>query len=546
MIQTVKVGYKIPEGDQVDIPFSHLIVCGVSQLSGKTTTIESLLSRSTRKSIVFKTKIGEKSFVNGHNIPPFFRDRSDYEFVKSLIEAYSKEKIFIEKGTLMDLTKGAKSLKEIKESIDNTLTNAKMRAMEKEIYTRLQHYLGNLIPQIESAKLSKTLSLETGVNIMNLERFSEEVQSLVIQSVLDEVLKNHHDTIVVIPEAWKFIPQRYNNPCKRSVESFIRQGATNGNYIWMDSQELSSVDKAPLKQVSTFLLGYQSERNEVKHTLDQIPLPAKSKPLADQIMTLKKGQFFLVTNTGVTLVYVQPFWLDDTAAKEIAGGGTDAGGFMVIDDVGCRSFKDVKKLSEKIDMNKCPTCRNASISTFSVPKGVISPVFTEIPLKEPDVKTYFDLQITSLRAELLERIEKLESKIANPSQQICVVSPLEKLKKTFQEEAKRFVLERVEKLDSDQKILLLFIESQEKGCGLKIIIDKCFHLSPTSGGNQKRFSDKVKHLDSQQIIRRDKNNIIYPNLMNFIKSYCEIHGSTEQEIREVYNHIMTELAGGRP
>jgi len=33
-------------------------------------------------------------------IQAFFRDRSDYEFVKSLIEAYAKQKLFLEKGRL--------------------------------------------------------------------------------------------------------------------------------------------------------------------------------------------------------------------------------------------------------------------------------------------------------------------------------------------------------------------------------------------------------------------------------------------------------------
>jgi hypothetical protein len=124
----------------------------------------------------------------------------------------------------------------------------------------------------------------------------------------------------VIPEAWKFIPQKYNNPCKRGVESFIRQGATNENFIWIDSQDMAGVDKAPLKQISTWILGYQSERNEVKHTLDQMSLPKKLKPKEDDIMTLNKGHFFLSSFDGVKKVYVQPSWLDDKTSVAIALG----------------------------------------------------------------------------------------------------------------------------------------------------------------------------------------------------------------------------------
>ena len=186
----IKLGYEIPSGREVTVPLSHIIVCGVTQLSGKTTTLEALLKRSEKKSIVFKTKIGERSFTEGQETAPFFKDRSDYEFVRSLIEAYAKEKLHLEKGTLMELCKGSASLTDIKIKVDNVITNPKTRGLQREIFTRLQHYLDSLIPQVKYANLSSTLNLHNGINIMNLERFSEEVQSLIIQSCLDEVLKN--------------------------------------------------------------------------------------------------------------------------------------------------------------------------------------------------------------------------------------------------------------------------------------------------------------------------------------------------------------------
>src|SRR5271157_3550148 len=102
------LGYEIGSGAPVEISPGHLIVTGITQLSGKTTTLEALIKRSVMKAIVFKTKIGEKGFSEGTEIAPFFRDRSDYEFVRSLIEAYAKEKLFLEKGTLMQLCKGSR------------------------------------------------------------------------------------------------------------------------------------------------------------------------------------------------------------------------------------------------------------------------------------------------------------------------------------------------------------------------------------------------------------------------------------------------------
>jgi len=49
----IKLGYVIPSGDPVEINPSHLIVTGITQLSGKTTTLEALISRSGSKAIVF-------------------------------------------------------------------------------------------------------------------------------------------------------------------------------------------------------------------------------------------------------------------------------------------------------------------------------------------------------------------------------------------------------------------------------------------------------------------------------------------------------------
>ena len=96
MASEIKLGYEVGSGAVVSIHPSHLIVTGITQLSGKTTTLEALIVRSGLKAIVFKTKIGEQSFSEGAEVAPFFRDRSDYEFVRSLIEAYAKEKLFLE------------------------------------------------------------------------------------------------------------------------------------------------------------------------------------------------------------------------------------------------------------------------------------------------------------------------------------------------------------------------------------------------------------------------------------------------------------------
>lgn len=557
-MKNIKLGYEIGTADIIEIKPSHLIVTGVTQLSGKTTTLEALIKRSGLKTVVFKTKIGEKSFTEGTEVPPFFRDRSDYEFVKSLIEAYAKEKLFLEKGALMQLCKGSSSLLDIKQRVDEKLAEG-LRGLKEEIYIRLQHYLENLIPQIQYANLSKTLNIYEGVNIMNLERFSEEAQSLIIQAVADEVLKTMKDTIIVIPEAWKFMPQKYNNPCKRVVESFIRQGATNNNFIWVDSQDMAGVDKSPLKQISTWVLGYQSEINEVKHTLDQMPLPAKAKPKTDEIMMLQKGHFFLASYDGLKKVYVQPAWLDDDTAILVAKGEIKVEEISKPDNLvpfaqilpqeksSIPSFSghEVKELNKELIelrndfFNKIQEIQNGLNKVYSE-LFILKSAKAEINVDEIVSKVLQKVNINGSNVNEDAIVQKVLVLIPKQSGSITYeVAPLEKIKKDFLEEAKNKILSDVEKLSDDAKRSLKYIESVSRLVSTNEVVVNGFMLK-SGGGNNQKVLDSLNELGSFELVVRQSNGKTAPNLrkrISFLTSNFEV---TEQEIEQVYNHVLME------
>jgi hypothetical protein len=560
----ILIGYEIKTAKPVKIKQSHLIVTGITQLSGKTTTLETLIKRSGCKAIVFKTKIGERSFAEGTETVPFFRDRSDYDFVKSLIEAYAREKLFIEKGTLMRLCKGSCSLVEIKKRVDDVLAEGKLKGLKEEIHTRLQHYLENLIPQIQYSNLSRVLHIYDGLNIMNLERFTEPAQSLIIQSVAEEVLANMRGVILVIPEAWKFIPQKYNNPCKRSVESFIRQGATNENYVWIDSQDMSGVDKIPLKQISTWILGYQSERNEVKHTLDQIALPARLKPKVDEIMKLKKGHFIISSYEGVKKVYVQPHWLDKETAIEIAKGDKSVDELhhqqsltplSIAPEITARTegiskttsqqarelvelrmdfFNKIKELHEIIrGLSEEVSSIRLSMPTIDI-EHIVSMVLQKIPVSAissiPKTMEVSDGLIT----EIVKRLPA-------GGNVTYKVAPLEKIKKDFIAEAKNKIIVDIKTLDEEQKKIVKFVETQNKGCHQTMILSKCLFVSATSGGTRSRISQKCKDMANLFLVRMDKNAIVYPNLKGRLQELFGLHEASADEIEIAYNHIINDL-----
>ena len=570
-VSKIKLGYEIGTGNKIEIEPSHLLVTGLSQKAGKTTALESFIKRSGGKAIVFRTKIGEKSFLDGTVIPPYFKEKSDWQYIESLIEATMKEKVGkLDRAIIIKLSKmtDGKSLLDFKKVVDNRLAE-KIGTFESMLLTNLQAYLEIVIPKLQTINFSNTLELVNGLNIIDLERFSRdvEVQSLIIASILEEVLHNQKGVIVIIPEAWKFIPQQRGNPCKLVVEEFIRQGATNNNYIWIDSQDMTGVDKIPLKQISEWILGYQSEKNEVKHTLDQIPLPKTTKPKEDEIMQLGTGIFYFASRDLTTKIYVQPFWLDDEKSIRIAKGELkiseiDAPENIVHSKISVQSTPDSNGANEEIkelkkDINKeLVELRTDIFDKFGDIQDQINKAFVDIaeiktstPDIDEDVIVSKVLQkmpstttpsnipannIESIISKVLKRIPKSSGNITYE------VSPLEKIKKDFLDECKQKILSDISSLSSESKKILKYIESQGHGVKPGELTTKCF-LKANGGPQSKLSSQQAAELVGIQVSRKDSNSKFFPELKIRIKSLLINHDATEQEIENLYSHILMEI-----
>jgi len=320
----ILLGFEIGTATPIYISPGHLIVTGLTQRSGKTTTLEALVYRSKTKAIVFITKPGETGISTGQAIPPYFIEHSDWQYVEALLEATMEEKMKWERSWIIILSKGTHSLKEVNENVMNELEKMEKRGktenIKYDILTRLHAYFEIVLPQIEKTNFSKSLKLKNGINIMDLQSLTDEVQALVIRSVLEHILKEEKEVISIIPECWKFIPEKTNAPAKDAVIQLIRQGATRDNYVWFDSQDLAGTDKKPIKQVFNWILGLQTEKNEVMHTLDQMPISKSKRPKPEEVMTLEIGHFFYCSPDKNAKVYVMPSWLDEDVAKKISLG----------------------------------------------------------------------------------------------------------------------------------------------------------------------------------------------------------------------------------
>jgi hypothetical protein len=315
--QLVRLGFEIGSGKPVDIPMHHLAVTGQTQLSGKTTTLEALVSRSGFSAIAFVTKRGEGSFTGGRPVKPYFRDRADWQFVSSVLEATLREKMRFERAWIMRACKGAKSLADVQENVRELMAGAK--GLNADVYMQLDSYLDIVVPQIDRLPYTDELELKPGINVMDLAAYTTELQALVIRSVIEWVYEEARSTLVIIPEAWEFIPQNRGSPVLLACESLIRKGGNLKNFVWLDSQDIAGVHKNILRSVGVWILGVQREANEVKRVLSHIPGNVK-KPKVDDVMELERGQFFACFGKTVAKIYVQPAWMKAEEAIAVARG----------------------------------------------------------------------------------------------------------------------------------------------------------------------------------------------------------------------------------
>jgi hypothetical protein len=309
------LGFEVGTGDEVRIPLKHMAITGQTQEAGKTTALEGLIARSGLRAVTFITKRGESSFVNAHRIDPYFREQADWQFVASILEASRSEKLKFERAWIIRASKGAATLAEVQRNVRELMEKA--RGMSADVYLTLDAYLEAVVPQIAKVKWATSVQLQPGVNVVDLTSLNVEMQHLVIKSTITWVLEKEANTIVVVPEAWKFIPQGRGTPVKLAAESFIRQAAALGNYLWLDSQDIAGIDKIILKSVPVWILGVQREANEIKRTLDNIPA-GLAKPKAADIATLELGRFYACWGRHSIKTYVQPAWLPHDEAKRMA------------------------------------------------------------------------------------------------------------------------------------------------------------------------------------------------------------------------------------
>jgi predicted nuclease with TOPRIM domain len=312
----ILLGFEVSNGKEVYMKLHHTVVTGMTQLSGKTTALEAIIQRSKLWAIAFKTKRGEAGFSSYNEIQPFFIEQADWRYVSSLLEAMLRERMKFERSWIIKATKGTKTLREVYENVKSLREKARKDSLTESVYVTLEEYLSGIIPQIEKFNFVKELNLANGINVMDLSAMTLEMRSLVIRSVMENVIDHMSNIVVIIPEAWEYLPQGRATPVKLYAETFIRKGASVGNYLFVDSQDIAGIDKTPLRSCDNWIMGRQKETHEVERFREVV-----GKSISEEeIKSLPIGHFIAYLGNEIRKVYVLPAGVPEEVGRRVALG----------------------------------------------------------------------------------------------------------------------------------------------------------------------------------------------------------------------------------
>lgn len=96
-------------------------------------------------------------------------------------------------------------------------------------------------------------------------------------------------------------------------------------------------------------------------------------------------------------------------------------------------------------------------------------------------------------------------------------------------------------MGNDSKKILKFIEEQGQQITNNFIVEKCFFLNGTNSSHRGKINAALKPLFDILVVEKDEKHGNKPRLKARIKELLVIHQASEQEIEQVYNHILMEL-----
>lgn len=317
--------FTVPSGEPVAIEPFHYAIVGQTQFSGKTTLIKRLSEWASDlgyKILIFDTKETEADYAGfGVEVPVCLRETTDSFVLIGLLESMFRRRLTHYYATLSRLTERASGFDDIIErakQMEEKTRSSWLKDACRVLYDLLER-LQNETSKVETVP---QLQLSSDINRMIINDFSLEAQQLIVKNAFEDALRIYkRNLVLVVDEAFKFIPQGYSSPATRAIMNLMTQGAKTGLFGWISTQFLAVTDKDPLKACAIKFLGTQDHITEVKHTLALIP-EVRGKFTANDIMKLKLGHWVLVRKRppDVRIVYALPHSVPTSLGRKVALG----------------------------------------------------------------------------------------------------------------------------------------------------------------------------------------------------------------------------------
>lgn len=319
-LKTIEIGFEMKIGKPVTISNNHLFVAGTTS-SGKSETLRGLIDRSKSegaKILIIDSKRPRDYDDFAADVPLYIEKHMEPFMIKDLIESTERLSIKKELPELIRLARVSKSWVELLKIAKGRYDEAK--GWNKDILEILIALFGRLVDEMDKYTFSKNLELPNDVNVMDISHLTNQLQQIVVSSIIRAIMRRRKKIRLVIDEAHRFVPQGAAAACSRDVIRLVREGRANENFLWMADQTVTGVQKDLLKQMQIWILGRQSELNEAKRTLEQIPQRKSMKITKEDIQTLGLGEFIVVTTRWAKRTYIWPVWVARDVAIRVAKG----------------------------------------------------------------------------------------------------------------------------------------------------------------------------------------------------------------------------------
>ena len=154
-------------------------------------------------------------------------------------------------------------------------------------------------------------------------------------------------------------------------------------------------------------------------------------------------------------------------------------------------------------------------------------------------------QLVNTKASHDEVINQIIARMSKVSSGTTVyeIPPLEAIKKKFLQEAKDKIISDVSSISNDAKRMLKYLETRGVGTSVNEIAIKCF-MKPSGANPYNKFvNDCGKEIDGILIGKKQTNGRWLGLLKNRIIELIKVHEATDEEIENLYDHILMELLG---